>query len=99
LQEADVASAALASEPKDISYYLTPQDGAAFGSYEMPRDGALAVMVDDEVIVLPAMDRKLIVQPRQCGDYYAELTGIGAKCATAATRVEAVNAVLAKVSK
>lgn len=86
----------MASEKlRDISGYLDREAPSSYGKFELPEDNPVAAIVDGETVTIPAGFKALLVQPRHCGDYYAELSGIGAKAATGETRVEAVKGVIA----
>ena len=94
-----MASAAT-QQPRDISSYLEPSSDtpSSFGKYSLPPSKAITVIVDDELVELPAGFNALLVQPRKCGDFYAEFEGPRSRAAIGATRLAAIRNLISRVS-
>lgn len=63
---------------KEIDGLLVPPpepNQPSYGSYNLNSQVARLVSIEGVEVIIPAGFNRLLLQPRQCGDFYAELEG------------------------
>ena len=86
-------------QARDISENLMPPPelmSASYGEFHLNENTDTLVSVDGEEILIPNGFTKILVQPRRCGDFYAELVGKRGFSAFDENRANAVNLVAQK---
>lgn len=89
--------ATAATEAKNADSYLTPgtsPNSSSYGELYLNADAATLISVDGVELLVPEGFNKLLLQPRKCGDFYAELDGPISVASFAKTRPDAIRAAI-----